>query len=155
MGGDLETGYDWCYCKPYVHITKRLSGTNTCTYQEWVTWTMCDHNFGKTYRRPKPNTICLGSSDLPSMKRSGRKDSGSSYISGFRVIPLKDILKDLSCLQLVAREKYRPYIYHDERAVRNIISKIMVTLSRGMGNPCGEGKWAPITKWRGLGTFLR
>ena len=100
MGGDLETGYDWCYCKPYVHITKRLSGTNTCTYQEWVTWTMCDHKFGKTYRRPKPNTNCLGSSGFPLRKRSGRKDWGSSYISGFLLICLNDILKELSQLRL-------------------------------------------------------
>ena len=48
--------------------------------------------FGDPHRRPKPNTISLGSSSLPSMKRSGRKDSGSSYISGFLVIPLSDML---------------------------------------------------------------
>jgi hypothetical protein len=52
--------------------------------------------FRNTHRRPKPNTICLGSSGSPSMKRSGRKDSGSSYISGLRVIPLRGILKHLS-----------------------------------------------------------
>ena len=39
------------------------------------------------------------------MKRSGRKDSGSSYISGLRVIPLKGILKHLSQLRLVVGEK--------------------------------------------------
>ena len=49
--------------------------------------------FGNTHRRPKPNTNCLGSSGSPSMKRSGRKDSGSSYISGFLVIPLRDIFE--------------------------------------------------------------
>ena len=68
---------------------------------------MCDQKFGDTYRRPKPNTICLGSSGLPSMKRSGRKDSGSSYISGFLVICLNDILKELSQLRAGDKRKVR------------------------------------------------
>jgi len=61
--------------------------------------------FGNAHRRPKPNIRCLGSSGLPSMKRSGRKDSGSSYISGFLVIPLKDILKDLSQWRIGSKRK--------------------------------------------------
>jgi hypothetical protein len=65
----------------------------------------CDHKFGNAHRRPKPNTICLGSSGLPSMKRSGRKDSGSSYISGFLVISLRDILKELSQLRIGGKRK--------------------------------------------------
>ena len=43
IAGNSETGGDWCYRKPYVHITKRLSGANTGTYQEWVACMMCDH----------------------------------------------------------------------------------------------------------------
>jgi len=39
------------------------------------------------------------------MKRSGRKDSGSSYISGFLVIPLRNILKDLSQWRIGSKEK--------------------------------------------------
>jgi hypothetical protein len=96
--------------------------------------------FGNTHRRPKPNSICLGSSGSPSMKRSGRKDSGSSYISGFRVIALRDISKHLSQLRLVARERYRPYVYHYQRTLGNMISKILVSLRRCMGNPCRERK---------------
>ena len=72
------------------------------------------------------------------MKRSGQKDCGSSYISGFLVIPLKDILTDLSQLRLLARERYGPYVDHYERTLRNIISKILVTVGRCMGNPCGK-----------------
>ena len=34
------------------------------------------------------------------MNRSGQKDSGSSYISGFLLICLNDILKELSQLRL-------------------------------------------------------
>jgi len=60
-------------------------------FREKVAW-----KFGNAYRCPKPNTICLGSSGSPSMKRSGRKNWGSSYISGFPVIPLRNILKELS-----------------------------------------------------------
>jgi len=39
------------------------------------------------------------------MKRSGRKDSGSSYISGFLVICLSDILKELSQLRIGGKRK--------------------------------------------------
>ena len=34
IAGDSKTGGDWRYCKPYVHITKFLAGTKTCTDQD-------------------------------------------------------------------------------------------------------------------------
>ena len=59
---------------------------------------------GNTHRRPKPNINCFGSSGLPSMKRSGQKDSGSSYIPGFLVIPLRGYFeKEWAKYELVAR----------------------------------------------------
>jgi len=36
LGGESEAGCDGCYCEPYVRISKRLSGTNTYVYQEWI-----------------------------------------------------------------------------------------------------------------------
>jgi hypothetical protein len=46
-----------------------LPGQRLARISKWVAW-----KSGNIYRRPKPNTICLGSSGLPSMKRSGRKE---------------------------------------------------------------------------------
>ena len=99
-----------------------------------------------THRRPKPNISCFGSSCLPSMKRSGRKDSGSSYILGFLVSPLMDILKGMGHMQIGGmRERYRPYICHDDSTLGNMISKILVIFGWCVGNPCRERKSAFIT----------
>ena len=32
FASDLKTSCDRCYCEPYIHISKRLAGTYTCTY---------------------------------------------------------------------------------------------------------------------------
>ena len=104
IAGYLETGRNRCYCKPYVHIAKLLAGANTCTYISWVSCTLV-YRSGNTYRRPKPNIICLGSRALPAMKRSGRKDSGSPYISEFLLISLRNISKELSKVRIGGRRK--------------------------------------------------
>ena len=103
---DSETGCDWRYCEPYVHITKCLAGTNTCTYQDWA---------ASTYDMWSQSWEYLPTSKakyhLPSIKRSGRKDWGSSYISGFLASTLSDISKALSQLRNWWQET-RKGIYH-------------------------------------------
>ena len=100
---DFKTSCDRCYCEPYVHISKRPARTYTCTYiQDYV----ASKKIGNTHRRPKPNINCFGSSGLSSMKRSGRKHSGSSYIPGFLVSPLRDDSKmGWAKYELVARQR--------------------------------------------------
>ena len=34
---DIKTSGDWCYCEPYIHISKHPAGTYTCTYIR-TTW---------------------------------------------------------------------------------------------------------------------
>ena len=105
---DVKTSCDRCYCEPYIHISKYPAGTYTFHILEGGC-TRCYTSL-ETHRRPKPNINCFGSSCVPSMKRSGRKDSGSSYISGFLLSPLRNILKRVLCQMRIGekRKGYRP-----------------------------------------------
>jgi hypothetical protein len=88
------------------------------------------------YRRPKPKAISLASSGLPSMKRSGRKDPGSSYISGFWVIALYRISDGRRNWWGLAGKHGIPYICHHMCAFGDIITFKVVGLRQHVGKTC-------------------